>query len=973
MPENTAPPLEHAAVGAQALAPARARPLWPARLWRWCTRAPWWWAGLAAALLLAGTDPVELRRLDLLAYDLLVPSAPASLQAPAVIAIDDASLAQLGSWPWPRALHADLIDRLTDAGAASIGIAVLFADPDWNNPASDAALAAALARNGRVALAMAPARLPDASLADRPLVPSLAHQPAHPWLGHVDVEIDLDGQSRSLFLLAGMHQPDLPALALAVYQLAQPGPLPSGRAVPPAMAGAPAARGVWTRSGEVFPPRIATAKPLSFAQALQSETLAEQVRGRSVFIGVTASGLGAALATPLSAVPHTPLPALMFHAMAFDALQSDQLITLAPAGAALLFALLAISSLALWPRQDGGGPLLVRVLLAAGLLSVPIVASGLLIAFAHIWLPPALSLLALAVALAFWEAGKLRAINRKLQRSRQHAQAALQAIDDAVLTVEGPHHTVRFANPTALLQAAPHALQGAPVRDAYPLDTTSHALLHAAISTCMAESHSVHLRELLHLDTPEDPRSLRTTVNPLRGPTGDVEGAVLVFTDVTGALAAAQEREHAATHDALTGLPNRLLLQERLQLTLSRVQRQGSMAAILFVDLDRFKHINDTLGHHTGDEVLKVLARRLRDLCRDTDTVARWGGDEFVLILEDVAGAEGAALAAAKIVDALSWDIALGPDFNHRRLPSAGSVGVVLVPRDGVQIDDLLSKADMAMYRAKAQPKASFHIWATDINARMHDRLAMEVDLRQSLKNDQLVLHYQPQYTLQGRRLVGLEALMRWQRTPGDLLLPADFIQVAEESGLILDLGAWAVLQAARQVAAWLQAGLPPTPVAVNVSSRQCMSRDIVQVVRTALRETGIPPQLLRLEITESTAMSEGDNVIGLLHEISALGVGLSLDDFGTGYSSLAYLKHFPIDEIKIDSSFVRALPDSSDDAAIVHATIALARGLELQVVAEGVETEDQNSFLSSRGCHKAQGYLYGMPEPAQQAAHRLG
>ncbi len=249
----------------------------------------------------------------------------------------------------------------------------------------------------------------------------------------------------------------------------------------------------------------------------------------------------------------------------------------------------------------------------------------------------------------------------------------------------------------------------------------------------------------------------------------------------------------------------------------------------------------------------------------------------------------------------------------------------------------------------------------------------MEVDLRQSLKNDRLLLHYQAQYALDGGRLVGMEALMRWQRTPSDLLLPADFIQVAEESGLILDMGAWAVLQAARQVAAWLQAGLPPTPVAVNVSSRQCMNRDIVQVVRTALRETGIPPHLLRLEITESTAMSEGDNVIGLLHEIRALGVGLSLDDFGTGYSSLAYLKHFPIDEIKIDASFVRALPDSRDDAAIVHATIALARGLELQVVAEGVETEAQSSFLSGRGCHKAQGFLYGRPEAGEQATRRLG
>jgi diguanylate cyclase (GGDEF)-like protein len=947
-------------------------PRWPERLWRWCARAPWWWAGLLTALLLGASAPTGLKRLDLLTYDLLLPDAQPSPQAPVVIAIDDQSLEQLGSWPWPRALHARLIDRLTQAGASSIGIAVLFADPDWANPASDAALATAMARHGRVVLAVAPARQQDGSIATAPLLPALAGQPAHPWLGHVDVEMDLDGQSRSLFLHAGLHQPSLPALALAVRELAQPQGRGHASLAAPPQASAPAGTGGWVRRGEVFPPRVALGRAVPFIDALESPALADQVRGRSVFIGVTASGLGGSLATPLAPAAHTPLPALAMHAMVFDALQSDRLITPAPPWMALLLALAAISSLALWPRQDGRDPALVRVLLAGALLAVPVLASGALLLLGRLWLPPTLAVVALGVALAFREAGKLHASHRKLQRSRQHAQAALQAIDDAVLTVEGPRHTVRFANPTALLQAAPRPLEGVSVHGAYPLDAASDEQLRIAIGTSMANAHSVHLRELLRLDMPEDPRVLRATVNPLRGPTGGVDGAVLVFTDVTGALAAAREREHAATHDALTGLPNRLMLQERLQLTLSRVQRQGSTAAILFVDLDRFKHINDTLGHHTGDEVLKVLARRLRDLCRDTDTVARWGGDEFVLILEDVAGPEGAALAAAKIVDALSWDIALGPEFNDRRLPSAGSVGVVMVPRDGTQIDDLLSKADMAMYRAKAQPKASFHIWAADINARMHDRLAMEVDLRQSLRAQALVLHYQPQYALGERKLVGMEALMRWQRRPGELLQPAEFIHVAEESGLILDMGAWAVLQAARQVAAWAQAGLPPTPVAVNVSGRQCMTRDLLQVVRAALRETGIAPPLLRLEITESTAMTEGDHVIGLLHEIRALGVRLSLDDFGTGYSSLAYLKHFPIDEIKIDGSFVRALPDSRDDAAIVHATIALAQGLELQVVAEGVETEAQASFLAERGCNAGQGFLFGQPEPVEHATSRL-
>ncbi|CAN7723792.1 EAL domain-containing protein [Pseudorhodoferax sp. LjRoot39] len=637
-----------------------------------------------------------------------------------------------------------------------------------------------------------------------------------------------------------------------------------------------------------------------------------------------------------------------------------------PTPLAALFTLLLVSAVALRPRKAPA-----RLLLALALLCLPLAASSALLTQQR-WLPPALPVAGLAVALGFREAARARAEQRQQQRTRAQAQAALRAIDDAVLTVDGADHTVRFANPSAVLQAAPRVLDGRPLAIAYPLEAHSHEALHAAITACVAQGVSVRVRELLRLRSAEGLRSLRATASPLRATDEVIDGAVLVFTDMTGALEAAREREHAATHDALTGLPNRVLLQEQLQLTLSRVKRQHSVAAILFVDLDRFKHINDTLGHRTGDAMLRVLAQRLQALCRNTDTVARWGGDEFVLILEDVGGPEGAALGATKIVDALSRDVALGPEFSHRLLPSSASVGVVLVPRDGTQIEDLLSKADMAMYRAKGQPKASFHIWAADINARMHDRLAREVDLRQALLHERLQLHYQPQFAFDGGRMIGMEALMRWHPAPGQSVPPSEFIQLAEESGLIVDMGAWAVRQVARQLASWQAAGLRPVPVAVNVSARQWTNGEIVQVVRLALREAAIPPALLRLEITETVAMGEGDQIIALLHDIHALGIRLSLDDFGTGYSSMAYLKRFPLDELKIDRSFVTALPQDQQDAAIVHATVALARGLGLRVLAEGVETQAQAEFLAACGCDGAQGYLYSPPEPAEAAALRL-
>ncbi|WP_367846204.1 EAL domain-containing protein [Rhodoferax sp. WC2427] len=922
-------------------------------------RAGWWLAGIATALLLAWLQPAALQRLDLLAYDLLLPTHTAGAQPPVVLAIDDASLNALGRWPWPRALHAQMVDRLREAGASAIGLAVLFSEPDTQDPASDAALASAIARQGHVVLATAPAQQPDGRIAAAPLLPTLVAPDAGtpPHLGHVDVEIDLDGQSRCIHLMAGNGEADTPALALAVLQQAAPDPAWE-RLVPVDTLNHPPNR--WVRAHEVWLPRTRGLPTLSYASALQSPQALEIVRGRAVFVGITASGLGGELVTPLAGSRAT-LPSVLFHAQAFEALRSHTWIESAPASLALLLALLAVSSLAAIPALPGR-----RLLLATALLPLPLLVSAGVLLGTRTWLPPATATLALAVALGFWLAGQLRTLNRALLRTREHAQSTLQAIDDAVITIDARLHTIRFANPAARSHAPGQRLVGQPLSSAYPLSEDSMERLVAAVFECLGRGSRVFVRELLELPAADGLRVLRATASPLRSPEGALDGAVLVFSDVTDSVAAARALDYAANHDALTGLPNRVLLHERLNLALSRLQRRGGSTAILFLDLNRFKHINDNLGHRAGDAVLRTIAQRLRALCRDTDTVARWGGDEFVLLLEDVGGQDGAATAATKVVDALTQDIVLDDSFGHITLPSAGSVGVVMAPQDGTDLDGLISKADMAMYRAKAQPQACFQFWSNDINTRTHERLALEMELRQALRETLFVLHYQPQFSLHGGQMVGLEALMRWQRTPDHLVMPGGFIGLAEECGLIVDMGAWAVLHTARQVALWLRAGLKPVPVAVNISARQCLNRDLVQVVRLALQETGIPPHLLRLEITETTAMSDADQVIGLLHDIRALGVRLSVDDFGTGYSSLAYLKRFPIDELKIDRSFIHDVTIDKDNAAIVRATIALAHGLGLQVVAEGVETEAQSRFLAELRCDTVQGYLFGRPQPLE-------
>ena len=928
----------------------------PSRWEQALLRALWWLAGSGTALLLFWLNPSPVQRLDLLAYDLLLPTISAGAEPPVVVAIDDASLAALGRWPWPRELHARMIDRLHEAGASAIGMAVLFSEPDTRNPASDAALAAAIARHGHVVLASAPAEQPKGRTAAAPLRPSLVLADAQnpPVLGHADVEMDLDGQSRSIYLMAGNGQADTPALALAVLQQTTPDRawnrlLPTDTVRPAAL---------WVREHEVLLPQVRGLPTLSFASVLKSPQALDTVRGRAVFIGTTASGLGGELATPLAG-QHATLPSVVFHAQAFEALRSQAWTQRAPAPLALLFALLAVSCLALVPACQGR-----RLLLAGGLLALPLLVSAGVLLATRTWLPPATATLALAVALACWLQGRLQTLNRTLLRSRQHAQSTLQALDEAVITIDAPQHTIRFANPAAHLHAPGQTLVGQPLHSALPLDQDSMERLVGAVFECLGRGSRVHVRELLCLHAPGGLRMLQATASPLRSPEGALEGAVLVFSDVTHSVAATRALDFAANHDTLTGLPNRALLHERMHLALSRVQRRGDTLAVLFLDLNRFKHINDSLGHRAGDAVLRTIAQRLSALCRDTDTVARWGGDEFVLLLEDVGGQEGAAAAAAKVVEALTQDIVLDASFGHTTLPSAGSIGIVMAPQDGTELEVLLSKADMAMYRAKAQPQACFQFWSNDINTRMHERLALEMDLRQALRQNLLLLHCQPQFSLHTQQMVGMEALMRWQRTPEQLVLPIGFMGVAEECGLIVDMGAWAVLHAARQVALWLHAGLQPVPVAVNISARQCLNRDLVQVVRLALQETGIPPHLLRLEITETTAMSDADQVIGLLQDIRALGVRLAVDDFGTGYSSLAHLKRFPIDELKIDRSFVSDITTDKDSAAIVRATIALAHGLGLQVVAEGVETKAQSRFLTEQQCDTAQGYLFGRPQP---------
>ena len=431
----------------------------------------------------------------------------------------------------------------------------------------------------------------------------------------------------------------------------------------------------------------------------------------------------------------------------------------------------------------------------------------------------------------------------------------------------------------------------------------------------------------------------------------------------------AEERVHHLAHyDELTGLPNRSMFNQRLSHALVQAKRHDRPLAVLFIDLDRFKNINDTLGHEAGDRVLKEVADRLRGCLRESDTVGRLGGDEFVVLIEELLQPVHVAAVAQRILAAVAQKIlaAVAKPFivDAHEFHLTASIGISTYPEDSADMQSLLKNADIAMYRAKEQGKNNFQFYSAQMNVHTLERLALESNLRRALERNEFLLHYQPKVDIGSGSITGMEALVRWQQ-PGKVLIPpAQFIPLAEETGLIVPIGAWVLKTACARNKSWQEQGLPPLRVAVNLSARQFAHETLLQDVARALNESGLDPTALELEITESMVMHNPEHAVKLLNKLKAMGIQLSIDDFGTGYSSLSYLKRFPLDSVKIDRSFIKDLPGDSDDAAITRAIIAMAHSLRLKVIAEGVETEQQLSFLREHGCDEMQGYYFSKPLP---------
>jgi diguanylate cyclase (GGDEF)-like protein/PAS domain S-box-containing protein len=461
---------------------------------------------------------------------------------------------------------------------------------------------------------------------------------------------------------------------------------------------------------------------------------------------------------------------------------------------------------------------------------------------------------------------------------------------------------------------------------------------------------------------------IEITVTPLRNQDGAATGAIVAFRDVTAARATSLEMSHLAQHDFLTDLPNRMLFNDRLKQAISLATRHSKQLAVLFVDLDHFKKINDSLGHRVGDKLLKSVAERLVNCVRRTDTVSRIGGDEFMVLLSQVENGEDAAVSARKILRVL----ALPHLIENKSLEVNVSIGVSTYPSDGADAESLMNKADTAMYEAKQQGRNACQFFRRDMHTRLADRQALEKELRYALGRNEFLLHYQPKVNLQGRRITGVEALIRWEHPERGLIYPSQFVPIAEECGLIVAIGRWVLREACRQVRAWSGAGCGVVPIAVNVSASEFEDRDFLSCIRATLISSGVEPSNLELELTESVLMQDTESTMRTLSALKAMGVQLAIDDFGTGYSSFTYLRRFPVDALKLHQSFVQEITADPTDATIVDAMINIGKSLKRRVIAEGVETRAQLSFLQRHGCAEAQGYYFSRPIAAEQVGTLL-
>ncbi|MBU3988699.1 MAG: EAL domain-containing protein [Gammaproteobacteria bacterium] len=556
---------------------------------------------------------------------------------------------------------------------------------------------------------------------------------------------------------------------------------------------------------------------------------------------------------------------------------------------------------------------------------------------------------------------------QELATEKERALVTLESIADGVITADS-QGVIDYLNPVAerLSGWSEQEVVGKPITDLFKVfDEKTLQEVANPVLQCLSNGLPFMRQEnTIFTNRNGDNLAINESAAPIRDRSGQVTGVVLVFHDVSSTRKLTQQMSWQATHDALTGLPNRIMLQDYLESALEFAAQGGQTLAVMFLDLDRFKIVNDTLGHDVGDGLLREVAERLKEGLRGSDIVGRLGGDEFLVIASEIKDNTAIVMMAERLLKVFHKPFSLG----QSEFFASTSIGISVYPEDGATPDVLMKKADSAMYRVKTQGKNNYGFYSKEADQGTQERFTLEADLRHALERQELVLHYQPQVSAMTGTVTGFEALIRWNHPSRGMIPPLGFLPLAEETGLIVEIGDWVMREACRQNQAWQQAGLAKVVIAVNIAHAQFMRPTLPAEVKQVLQDTGLAPQFLELELTESILAANAEEAVMRLKELKAAGIKLSIDDFGTGYSSLFYLKNFPLDSVKIDRCFIKDIETDHHDAEITTAIIAMSHSLKLSVVAEGVETATQLDFLRQKGCDTIQGYFYSPAVPAEQA-----
>ncbi|MEQ1598427.1 MAG: EAL domain-containing protein [Methylotenera sp.] len=559
-------------------------------------------------------------------------------------------------------------------------------------------------------------------------------------------------------------------------------------------------------------------------------------------------------------------------------------------------------------------------------------------------------------------------LEEEIYKEKARAAIALNSISDAVICTD-TNGDIDYLNIAAekITGWSREEANGHPISKVFKIiNGVTHKPIQSPVDLVLQSNKPKGLAADTILITRDGKElAIEDSASPIHNWEGKLTGVVIVFHDVSVAKELRLKMTHLAQHDFLTDLPNRVLLNDRISQAIALAMRSGTQLAVLFLDLDNFKYINDSLGHETGDKVLQSIAKRLNGCVRSSDTISRLGGDEFVILLREDKNGEDAALTAEKILASMILPLSI----NKNDLYITTSIGISIYPADGLDAETLIKNADTAMYDVKKNGSNNYRFFKSKMNIRAAERQFIEANLRLALENKEFTLHYQPKVNLNSGKITGVEALIRWEHPEWGEVMPEKFISVADDCGLIMPIGRWVLREACTQAKLWIQAGLQPVAVAVNISAKEFHQNSFVEYVRNILCDTNLEARYLELEITESSLMSDAESSIKILSDLKKLGLKIAVDDFGTGYSSLNYLKKFPIDVLKIDQSFVHDInnENESDNGIIVSAIINMGNSLNLRVIAEGVENHLQLNFLKFHHCDESQGYLFSKPLMAEQ------